>query len=86
MVGLFGLGVKGLYGEAVRNSAIANGVELLAGGKPFVIGLNSRGSHDSEGTKTKEYHHQAEGSDVHSFEMQTFVTPCEGEAMREKLP
>ena len=61
-------------------------MELLASSQPFMIGLNGRGSNDGKGANAHDGEKQAEGSEVHSFEMQTFVTPCEGRAMREKAP
>jgi hypothetical protein len=56
------LSLEGFYGEAIRNSAIAYGVELLALGQALVIGLHFRRSVNGKGSYAKNGEQKAQGS------------------------
>jgi hypothetical protein len=56
------LSLKGLYGEAIRYSAIAHGMELLAFGQSLVIGLHFRRSVNGKGANTKNGEQKAQRS------------------------
>lgn len=54
-----------LHWKAVGNAAVAFRVKLQAFVKPCLVGHCLRSGNDGEGAKTKDGHHQAEGSNVH---------------------
>ena len=54
-----------LHWKAVGNAAVAFRMELQALRQTLMVWLDLRSGDDGEGAKTKDGHHQAEGSNVH---------------------
>ena len=72
------LSFKGLHWEAIRNSAIADGMELLAFGQSLVIGLHSRGSNQGEDAQATDGEQKTKGSEAvkHGFRGEELIRLC----------